>query len=148
MIDRLLTTPCTILVRQSDTEDEYGDRTYKVVRRGSRCAIQAAGSREDHEHAVQVSSWQVWLPADTADVRGWDAVEADGAILELNGDPQLWKSPLTGVSFMQGFGVRLGFTSSTIYDELDEEFVTYADMNATGDTYAQVSPQDEWSGPI
>ena len=146
--DRLLVTPATLLVRVEDGADTYGDAVYKVVRSDTLCNLQQAGSREDHERAIQLSSWRVFLPPDVQ-LRGWDAVEVDEGVYELNGDPAQWRSPVTGVAhYVEAMAVRTSFSALRTYDELGDEFRIYAELTASGDEYTDLSGQDDWTGPV
>lgn len=146
VIDRLLTKPATLLKRVEAERDTYGDPTYTVERTLTRCELQQAGSHEDHEQAVQVSTWRLFLPAST-ELRGWDAVECERGIYELNGDPWPVTPPRSGVvHHVEALVVRTSFSSSTTYDELDDEYETYGDLTATRLDYNELSGQDEWVG--
>jgi hypothetical protein len=148
LIDHLLDRDGTLLVRSQTGEDEYGDRTYGVVEQQVRCTIQPGGSREENQTGTQVSTWQVFLPADTSTLRGWDAVEIDQGLYELNGDPQVWRSPVTGLQYVQAYTVRTTFTSTVRYTELGTEYRTYQELTDTRQPYSQLSPEDDYSASL
>ena len=93
-LDHLLTRKAALLVRVPAGEDDDGDFAYDVVRRDVPIEIQTSGSSEFAEGGILSSRWRVWLAADV-ELSGWDAIELNGVVYELDGDPaQMW-SPLT-----------------------------------------------------
>lgn len=108
-IEHLLTRQATLL-RRSPTgpADELGDPTWDVVAEPVACELQPAGSSEDHDDNVQSSSWRIFLPASCADLGGWDALELDGELYELTGDPGVeWSPRLRQVSHVEALVARV-----------------------------------------
>lgn len=147
--DRLLTRPATLLERQPAGEDGYGDQTFKVVSRDVVCELQWAGSREEHEDGTQVSTWRLWLPAEAADLRGWDAVRTDDGVYELNGDPWPVRHPRTGLTHhVEAYCTRLGLFTGQTYTELGDDYEIYKTLTDTGESYDELrGDQDEWLPP-
>ena len=91
----------TLLSRTPGAADEYGDPVDVVAETATQCELQLVGTREEHEGAVQVTTWRAFLPK-SAPVRGWDALRLDngallglpnGTLFELRGDPALVVNP-------------------------------------------------------
>ena len=100
-IDRLLPYGCQLVRRAPGAgRDEYGNPVADETVEQLRCELQPYGSRDELGGAVQVSTWQVFLPA-TAPPRGWDAVQVlDGphpGLYELEGDAAVRAPALTGL---------------------------------------------------
>lgn len=96
-IEHLLTRAATLLLRGAGPPDEYGDPTAVEVARGVLCDVQQVSAREALEDGVQVGTWRAFLPADASDLAGWDALEVDGQLFELTGDPAPVYNPRLGV---------------------------------------------------
>lgn len=100
-LDHLLTRPATLLLRTRSGEDALGDPTYETASIPVVCELQQTSSSEDHEGGLQLTRYRVWLPAD-APLEGWDALELDGAVYELDGDPNpVWHPPTRSVHHVE-----------------------------------------------
>lgn len=100
MIAGLLTLDAQLLRRDpSGPPDEYGNPGWVAVGEPVKCELQLTTSFEDHDAAVQTSTYRAILePAAAAtEVRGWDALEQDGITYELDGDAWRARNPRTGV---------------------------------------------------
>jgi hypothetical protein len=103
-VEALMKLPVTLLTREpTGPVDPYGNPAFVVTEFETVCELQQQGATEEEGGALQVTTWRVFLPAD-APARGWDAVRLeDGTILELDGDPALWRSPKTGLSHVEAY---------------------------------------------
>lgn len=93
----LLRRTATLLLRSAGPPDEYGDPTSVVVSRDVPCDVQQVSAREALEAGLQIGTWRAFLPAEAADLAGWDAMTVDGVTYELNGDPNPVFNPRLGV---------------------------------------------------
>ena len=99
----LLNVPAALLTRTPGPPDEYGNPTTLAVSVPTVCELQQSGAREELDGNVQVVTWLVFLPA-SAPARGWDALDVDGRVLELNGDAWAVRNPRTGeLSHVQAY---------------------------------------------
>jgi hypothetical protein len=87
-VDRLMTTPCTVLGRAPSGEtDEFGNPTKKPVEVETYCSLQQASAAESDLHGeISDTVWKLFLPIDTQVDTG-DAVVVDERKYELIGDP-------------------------------------------------------------
>jgi hypothetical protein len=93
---RLMTRQGTLLHRSQDgAPDEYGDPSWVTVEQGAALELQQEVSYEAEGGALQLSTWRLFLPPYLG-VDGWDAVDIDGEVYELEGDAWLARNPRTG----------------------------------------------------
>lgn len=104
---RLLRQPCTLILRSQaeTTEDDYGNEIHgEAPRVDTVCNLQQT-RREEAPDAGETSDtrWKLFLLPEVRDeanepveIDTGDAVEVDGRVYELIGDPWLVESPFTG----------------------------------------------------
>jgi hypothetical protein len=87
----------TIVRRTVTGTDDWGNDVYGTVNADvGPCSVQPASSREDLNFADQITkSIVVFVPYGT-DVSFIDAVIVAGVQYEVNGQPDIWKSPFSG----------------------------------------------------
>lgn len=102
------------VVRASTTTDRYGDTavdwgtaTETAV---TGCKVNPMAGGEDHgtydDRTALTRRFVLAAPAGT-DLRGGDRVRFDGAVYEVDGQPQTWKSPLGSVDHLRAELVRV-----------------------------------------
>jgi hypothetical protein len=91
----LMNRPATLLSRTQDgPDDEYGNPTWTEVAAATTCELQQEVGWEAEGGVIQLSTWRVFLPAGTP-ADGWDAVNVDGDLYELEGDAWPARNPRT-----------------------------------------------------
>lgn len=94
----MINRPCTIISRhQDETEwDDYGDERVVERRRASVCEVQQRSRTEPGGMGeTSITEWDIFFRAgETLDTG--DAIEVDGDVYEVVGDPWIAKNPLTG----------------------------------------------------
>jgi hypothetical protein len=87
------------------TRDRVGDRLPATTHTVTGCVLAPAGSSEQTDRGVTVTtSGELYGPYD-GDVRADDVVEIDGQRWQALGDPDRWRDPFTGEEI--GMRVRL-----------------------------------------
>lgn len=81
---------------QSGTIDDYGDEVQDVTLIATLCELQQQQRSEDGEMGeASKDTWRLFFAAGESIDTG-DAVELDGEVYELTGDPWLVRNPRTG----------------------------------------------------
>lgn len=94
----LLGTPITIVTRTRSGVDAFGNDVFTTSTATVAGVFAPAGSVDNVQgEDVIVTQPRVFLPAGTT-VTGIDAVEVDGVTYEVDGDPNVWVNPFTGVA--------------------------------------------------
>jgi hypothetical protein len=94
---RLINRPCTIVRRSGSGDvDELGDEVEGETRVESVCEVQQR-QREEPAALGEISDtrWVAFLPAGT-EIDTGDAIDLDGDLYELVGDPWRARNPRTG----------------------------------------------------
>lgn len=94
-IEGLLTRDAQLVKRVTVDPLDPDAELEPVVVGSTRCELQQTTAGEDHEGRVLTTGWRLFLPADV-DLDGWDALDVDGELVELDGDPWPVRHPLTG----------------------------------------------------
>jgi hypothetical protein len=97
MISSLLNRPCTLLIRASTGEDDYGNATVTETTLPAVCAFQrqAATGENESQNNLADSICDLFLPAGS-DVSSGDGVIVDGLEYEVDGDPWPVRNERTG----------------------------------------------------
>jgi hypothetical protein len=96
----LLTVPCIVTRYAPGTPAADGDVPLVGTPTSSICALRPKTSGEAIDGSdIQTSNWELFLPADCADLSGQDHVTTtvDGYTYELVGDPQVVRDPRIGL---------------------------------------------------
>ena len=92
----LLTRTATMLRRDAVDPLDPDAELASVPAGTTLCELQQVNEDDANDGRTQVSSWRVWLPADV-ELAGTDALEVDGELFELEGDPWPVRNPRTSV---------------------------------------------------
>jgi hypothetical protein len=86
--ERMMKTPCTLLLRQEEEEDALGNPVLgEPVEVETTCALQQRRRDEPTgEGETSVTEWDLFLPHGT-EINTGDAVRVKGRVYELVGDP-------------------------------------------------------------
>ncbi len=99
-IDRLLTKPITLILREpSGDEDEWGSPILSETHRETKCYVRQRRTTDASlEGTVLSEHWEVFLPPDTP-IDAYAAVEMDGEEYEVIGAPDReWNARLGEVN--------------------------------------------------
>ena len=108
-ISRMITRPCTLVVRSGGTADQYGDYAPTETSIATVCELQAiprfTSVRETEDGNVGTDLYKIYLPGDIVPDHA-DAVLIDGDTYELTGPSNTRRNPRTGESVFTEAYVR------------------------------------------
>jgi len=102
-LDRIMTMPCDVYLRESAGEDEYGNVVYVEDTVVTRCWLQPATQQEIQDGRAEFGEYLVHLPADIIGViDGFARIVVDGVSYEVSGPPAVYPSlHATGVHHVE-----------------------------------------------